>query len=241
VTTRLTTDAAADQWPLWSPDGSRIVFSSTRKGSFDLYQAPSNGNGTEEPLLENPGTTIATSWSSDGHFILYAQLDSKTGFDLWALPLSGDRKPLPVASRNFDELGGAFSRDMQWIAYESNESGRFEIVAQPFPGPGGKLQISTGGGIAPRWRADGRELFYISPDRTLMGVPIAVSRDGKTLEPGKPVPLIPGRVQVNSYSGSNKPPYDVTPDGQRFLMVVPTEEAPPPITVILNWTPAPAR
>jgi eukaryotic-like serine/threonine-protein kinase len=240
VTTRFTTDTGYDQWPLWSPDGSRVVFSSDRKGNFDLYAASSNGTGMEEPLLENPGTTAATSWSSDNRFILYSQQDSKTGFDIWALPLSGDRKAFPVANRNFDELGGQFSKDMRWIAYQSNESGRFEIFVQPFPGPGGKLQISTSGGTAPRWRDDGKELFYVSPEGTLMSVPIAVSSGGKTIEPGTSVPLISGRIEIGAYTGADKPHYAVTADGQRFLLVVPGEDTPPPITVILNWRP-PAR
>lgn len=204
------------------------------------FHAFPGGNGVEEPLLESPGTTIATSWSSDGRFVLYSQLNPQTGFDLWALPLFGDRKPLPVVATASDEGGGQFSKDMRWIAYESNESGRFEIVVQPFMNAGGKLQISTGGGMAPRWRADGKELFYVAPDRTLMGVPIAVSKDGKSLEPGNPVPLVPARTFPTGYTGPTKPPYDVTPDGQRFLMLVPGEEANPPITVLLNWR-SPAR
>ncbi len=240
VTTRFTTLTAFDQWPLWSPDGSRVVFSSDRKGNFDLYAASSNGTGMEEPLLENPGTTAATSWSSDNRFILYSQQDSKTGFDIWALPLSGDRKAFPVANRNFDELGGQFSKDMRWIAYQSNESGRFEIIVQPFPGPGGKRQISIGGGTAPRWRDDGKELFYVSPEGTLMSVPIAVSPGGKTIEPGTAVPLISGRIEIGAYTGAEKPHYAVTADGKRFLLVVPADETPRPITVILNWRP-PAR
>ena len=109
---------------------------------------------------------------------------------------------------------------------------------QPFMERGGKLQISTGGGIAPRWRDDGKELFYVAPDGTLMGVPIAVSKDGKALEPGKPVPLVSARIVSRGYVGADKPQYAVTPDGQRFLIVVPGDEAPSPVTLILNWKPA---
>jgi hypothetical protein len=107
--------------------------------------------------------------------------------------------------------------------------------------PGGKRQISTGVGIARRWRADGKELFYVSPHGTLVGVPIVVSADGKTIEPGKPVPLIPGRILVRAYTGAGKPDYAVTPDGQRFLLVVLAEEMPAPITVILNWAPTSSK
>ena len=126
---------------------------------------------------------------------------------------------------------------MRWVAYESNESGRFEIVVQPFPQAIQKWQITIDGGIAPRWRADGKELFYVAPDGTLMGVPIGVSADGKTLQPGKPVPLISERIVVGGYLGAEKPRYDLTPNGQRFLMLVPSEEALHPFTVIFNWRP----
>jgi Tol biopolymer transport system component len=239
IPTRLNGDVPANQWPLWSPDGTRIVFSSSRKSNMDLFQAPSSGNGPEEVLMGIPGTTIATSWSSDGRFILFGQLNPKTGFDLLALPLFGDRKPLPLANRGFDELAGDLSKDMRWIAYESNESGRFEIVVQPFmEQPGGRLPITNGGGRFPRWRSDGKELFYIAPDGALMGVPIAISKDGKALEPGKPLPLllVPGRNRNLAYTGPTKPNYTVTADGQRFLMVV-GDNAPSPITLILNWKP----
>ena len=158
-----------------------------------------------------------------------------TGFDLWALPLVGDGKPVPVANREFDELGGQLSRDMRWVAYESNETGRFEIVVQQFPNSTGKWQISSGGGMMPRWRADGKELFYVASDGTLMGVPITVAPDGKTLRPGAPVPLVPNRIVFDAYRGVRNSRYAVTPDGQRFLMIVPAEEAVAPVVVILNW------
>ena len=216
VPNRFNVDTGGNQWPLYSPDGNWIVFSSTRKGNMDLYKAPSSGSGPEEVLLELPGTTIATSWSSDGRFILYAQLNPKTGFDLYALPLFGDGKPLPVANRGFDEMGGDFSHDMRWIAYESNESGRFEVVVEPFMAPGAKVQITNGGGKSPRWSPDGKELFYIAPDGSLMSVPIKISKDGKAIEPGKPMLLVPSRNITGGYFGPTKPKFTVTPDGQEI-------------------------
>ena len=235
---RLTTDAQADQSPVWSPDGSQIIFSSTRAGSFDLYRTSSLGNGPEELLLENPGTTTPTSWSSDGRSLLYSQLNAASGFDLYVLPLVGDRKPVVVANRTYDEENGQFSKDMRWIAYESNESGKFEVFVQPYPGGGAKWQISTNGGRAPRWRADGRELFYVTPDGTLMGVPLRVSADGSRIESSIPVPLVRGQISVTSRTTATRGQYAASPDGQRFLLVVPLAEAPAPITVILNWAAA---
>ena len=235
VSTRLTSDPATDQMPLWSPDGKRIVFASNRKGTMDLYEAPFNSSGSENLLLELPGTTVATDWSADGRFILYSELSPTSGFDLWALPLFGDKKPFPVANREFDELSGQLSRDLRWIAYESNEAERFEIVVQAFRDPTVKWQISSGGGMMPRWRADGRELFYVAPDGTLMAAPITPSADGGTLQPGRPVPLVRDRLVFDAYRGARNNRYAVTPDGQRFLMIVPAEEAIAPVVVILNW------
>ena len=186
VSTRLTSDPATDQLPVWSPDGKRIVFASNRKGTLDLYEAPFNSSGSEKLLLELPGTTTPTDWSSDGQFVLYSETSPTSGYDLWALPMFGDRKPIPVANREFDELSGRISRDLRWVAYESNEAGRFEIVVQAFRDPTVKWQISSGGGMQPRWRGDGRELFYVAADGTLMAAPISPSPDGRTLQPDPP-------------------------------------------------------
>ena len=133
-------------------------------------------------------------WSPDGRFLLYRSIDPKTGSDIWALPLDGDRKPFPVVQTNFDERDGQFSPDGKWIAYQSNESGRFEIYVQPFPGPGGKSQVSTNGGAQVRWRRDGKELFYIALDGRLMAVPIRLASNGQAVEAGTPVPLFATHV-----------------------------------------------
>jgi serine/threonine protein kinase/Tol biopolymer transport system component len=235
---RLTTDVQADQSPVWSPDGNQIIFSSARGGSFDLYRTSSLGDGSEELLLENPGTTTPTSWSSDGRSLLYSQLNPETGFDLYVLPLVGDRKPVVFANRPYDEENGQFSKDMRWIAYESNESGQFEVFVQSYPGPRGKWQISTDGGRSPRWREDGRELYYVTADGSLMGVPIRVSADGTEIESSSPVPLLRGQLRVTPRTTASRGNYAAASDGQRFLMTVPLAEAPTPITVILNWAAA---
>jgi serine/threonine protein kinase/Tol biopolymer transport system component len=230
---RFTFDSAADNSPEWSPDGFRIAFNSNRSGVYDLYLKPATGAGTEQLILATPQNKAPVDWSPDGRFLLYRTPGLTTGFDVWALPMSGDGKPFPVVQTNFEERDAQFSPDGNWIAYQSNESGRTEVVMQPFPGPGGKHQISTDGGAQVRWRADGRELFYIAADGRLMAVPIRYSSDGKSVEPGAPVPLFATRAGGAAVT-TNKQAYVVSPDGQRFLMIV-VEESASPIAVILNW------
>jgi Tol biopolymer transport system component len=230
VLRRFTSDGARDYESIWSPDGSRIAFSSDRKGVLDLYEKPVAGGGPESLLFESPEHKNLYDWSLDGRFILYGSQSPKTGEDLWALPLAGDRKPMPVAQTAFQEVDGRFSPDGRWIAYMLNESGRTEIHVQPFPGPGGRLQISTSGGRLPQWRRDGREIFYLGPDNRLMAVPVVLAANGSTIEAGTPVALFGTRP------GSE---VAASPDGQRFLINTTPDDATPPITVILNWKPGP--
>jgi serine/threonine protein kinase len=232
VPSRLTFNAAVDGRPIWSPDGSRIVFWSNRKGTIDLYQKASSGAGSEEPLLESALNKYPQDWSPDGRFLLYLQRNPKSGIDLWVLPLFGERKPFPFSITSFDKDSGQFSPDGRWVAYHSNESGRFEVYVQPFPGPGGKWQVSTGGGIAPRWRRDGKELFYIAPDGKLMAAPIHAA--GQTLDFGSPVSLFQTRI-VDGGSYPLKQQYAVAPDGQRFLINIADESTASPITIVTNW------
>ena len=183
---RLTSDAALDNNPVWSPDGARIVFSSNRKGVLDLYQASADGAGSEDQLLATAQAKSASDWSRDGRFLLYTSADPRTRGDIWALPMKGDHTPFPVAQTNFNEEHGQFSPDGAWVAYQSDESGRDEIYLQPFPGPGGKLLISIAGGVQVRWREDGRELFYLALDGRLMAVPLQLGSHGQP--PGAGVP-----------------------------------------------------
>jgi eukaryotic-like serine/threonine-protein kinase len=238
VLTRLTSDAAVDSYPVWSPDGSRIVFQTNRTGSPDLYQKPINNAGSEEPLLKNAQSKLPYDWSSDGRFLLYREIDPKLSWDLWALPMQGERKPFPVVQTEFDERDAQFSPDGKWIAYQSNESNRFEIYVQSFPGPATKTQISINGGAQVRWRADGKELFYVALDERLMAVPIRITSDGKGIDAGTPIPLFRTHIG-DAVQGIYRPQYMVSADGQRFLMSTLTEEAASPITVILNWKPKP--
>jgi Tol biopolymer transport system component len=157
---RFTFDAATEDDPVWSPDGSTILFSSTRNGRFDLYRKVSSGAGNEELLFksETEGKE-GTDWSADGRFILFDQAASNGGTDIWILPLFGDGKPYPLLQSPFTEYQGHFAPDGKWFAYTSNESGRDEVYVQSFPPSGGKWQVSTGGGAQPHWRRDGKELF----------------------------------------------------------------------------------
>jgi Tol biopolymer transport system component len=235
VLSRLTFDTGNDLFPTWSPDGRRIAFTSNRKGAYDLYWKPVVGPGREELLFANAQDKHPMDWSPDGRFLLYRSLDPKGGNDLWALPLDGDRKPVPVIQTNFDEDLPQFSPDGKWIAYQSNGSGRFEIYIQPFPGPGEQAQVSTTGGAQVRWHRDGTELFYIALDGRLMAVPLHLGSNTQTLEAGSPIPLFTTRAG-GALLFPFKHQYVVSSDGQRFLMNTLTDEAAiAPITVILNW------
>ena len=230
IKTRFTFDPAGEREPIWSPDGSRIVFTSNRKGHFDLYQKSANGAGSEELLLESNFDKAPSSFSPDGRFLLYSAVDPKTKADLWVLPLGGDRKPFPFLQTEFTESFGQFSPDGRWIAYRSDESRGGEIYVAPFPGPGGQRQVSTAGGRQPRWRGNGKELFYLSPDDKMMAA--EVNGQGATLEVGAVRPLFEARQSV---TGGFL--YDVTGDGQRFLINAAVEQkASSPIILVQNWT-----
>ena len=236
---RFTSDAADDVFPVWSPDGDRIVFTSNRKGIPIFTRSRRPTAGVRNCCWRRHKTKLATDWSRDGRFLLFSSQDLQRSFDIWALPLDGNAKPFPVVQTDFEEQGGQFSPDGKWIAYQSNESGRVEIYVQPFPGPGNKWPISTNGGSQVRWRRDGKELFYVALDGRLMAVPIRVASNAQAPDIGEPVtlfaPALGGAVQQADYRHQ----YMVSSDGQRFLVATVSEEANSPITVILNWKPKP--
>jgi Tol biopolymer transport system component len=221
--------------PVWSPDGSRIVFGSGRAGMADLYQKPANGTTDEEVLLESADEKTPTSWSGDGRFLLYTAADPKTKADLWALPLGGGRTPIPVLRTGFNEDQGRFSPDARWIAYRSDESGRNEIYVRGFSpsGSGAKVLVSKGGGSSPRWRRDGRELLYTAFDGTITAVDVTVSTEFR-VGTAKPLSKLPAIMPLGT--GALTTTWDVTADGSRFLVAVPVEQrTQTPFTVVLNW------
>jgi hypothetical protein len=188
-----------------------------------------SGSGAEKLLFEDSLNKYPLSWSPDGRLLLYGSTGLQTNNDLLLLPLSGERKPIPFLQTQFSEARGRFSPDGRWMAYQSDESGRMEVYAAPFPGPGGKWQISTAGGTFPRWRADGAEIFYLAPGNRLMAAP--VNGKGATFEVGAVKALFDIRPAGGGYR------YDVTADGQRFLTnEVEEQTGSAPVTVVLNWT-----
>jgi Tol biopolymer transport system component len=238
---RFTFDASDNQSPVWSPDGARVAFSSNRGGGVqNLYQKDSKGTGQDDPLFQSVTNKSANDWSRDGRFIVFSNQDPKTQFDLWALPVLpghvGDRVPIPLLTGEFNESMGRVSPDTRWLAYVTDESGRNEVYVQPFspghPAKAGKLQISTEGGSQPRWRGDGRELFYVAADRKMMATDVIVS--GELFDRSAPHVLFEMTSSPADLSGFS---YAPSADGKTFLMTAaPTGNAEAPtLTLVVNW------
>jgi eukaryotic-like serine/threonine-protein kinase len=231
--TRFTFDASSDVFPVWSPDGSQIVFGSNRKGMFDLYQKASSGSGVEQLILESSQSKVPSQWSPDSRFLVYRVTTDK-GYDLWALPMSGDRTPVPLATSPFEEREGQVSPDSRWLAYQSNESGRFEIWVQGFPVASSKWQVSQNGGAQVRWSADGKRLFYMALDGRLHVVDLSVTPD-RAITVGADVALFTPRTAGGPLPGSDKHTYAVSRDGRLLVVVRPEGDQPLPLSVVLNW------
>jgi eukaryotic-like serine/threonine-protein kinase len=226
--TRFTADGKGNREAVWSPDSRHLIFNSSRNGPRDLYQKTVDGAG-EELLLATDLEKVPTAWSPDGRFLLYYSMaDPRTKSDVWVLPMAGERQPLPFSQTEFAERRGQFSPDGRWIVYTSDESGQEEVYVAAFPGPGGKRRISTAGGLIPRWR--GNEIFYIAADYKLMAA--EVRTQGAAIEIGAARALFETRPWLLTAGYQ----YDVTADGQRFLINWAGERsATAPLTLVQNW------
>ena len=229
--TRLTFEGDRNNVPTWTPDSKRIAFNSTKEGALrNIFWQLADGSGRLEQLTTGEYDKTPSSWSPDGQLLAFEESNPTTGLDIWVLRIS-DHKAQPFLRTQFNEVESQFSPDGRLLAYMSDESGRFEIYVQPYPGPGGKRQISTEGGTEPVWNPNGRELFYRSGDK-MMAVGITTQ---PSFTVGKPQMLFEGPYAPIAAATRN---YDVSPDGQRFLMLKTSEQAqaaPTQINVVLNW------
>jgi serine/threonine protein kinase/Tol biopolymer transport system component len=233
---RFTTDRGHHQVPMWSPDGSSIAFASDRDdGIFRIYQKSSSGVGNEEVVFKSRDLSYPEDYSPDGQFMSFAHSSNGAVIDVQVLPLTGERKPQPFTSNTeFAEGMSKFSPDSRWIAYESDESRRLEVYVQQYPGRTRKVPVSTAGGRYPRWSKNGKELFYMTDDGTIMAVD--VREDADNIHTSPPRVLFKTNAALTNHYGSHYE-YDVTADGQRFLVnerLGPTSQA-APLTVVLNW------
>jgi Tol biopolymer transport system component len=228
--TRFTFEGNANSNPVWTPDGKGIAFNSNKEGPINIFWQRSDGSGGLERLTTSEYLHDPSSWSPDWQLLAYHEINATTQRDILVLRMA-DRKPQAFLRTPFNEADPRFSPDGRWLAYLSDESGRYEIYVQPYPGPGGKWQISTEGGLEPVWNRNGRELFYRSGNK-MMAVDVTTQ---PSFSVGKPKMLFEGRYEPSPFPNSN---YDVSPDGQRFLMLKPVEQAeaaPTQINVVLNW------
>ena len=232
---RLTFDSRLEESPVWSHDGRRVFFTGTGTAG-SLFEQSLSGTDPAQLLLQNEEHKVPTSASSDGRFLLYSSVSQgPTRFDLWVLPLKGDRKPFPFLRREHNQEQGQFSPDGRWVAYVSDESGRDEVLVRPFTaGAAGADQssaVSKGGGTAPRWRGDGKELFYLAANGTITSVAFATDR-GVVIGAPRALFQVPGVDTA----------WAVTRDGERFLLAVPAGHATPsPFSVVFNWQAAVKR
>jgi Tol biopolymer transport system component len=234
TSSRLTTSGANDWYPVWSPDGRQVAYSSSKDGPSHIFVRPAATLDHELSMVNPAGSKWLYSWSPDKKFLACWINDPKTKADIWMLPLSGG-EPFPFLRTEFDELQPEFSPDGHWIAYSSNEPGRSEIYVRRFdarPATGAATRISVDGGSHPKWRRDGREVFFLAPDGKLMSSEIRWLPD---IRPSPPVALFQTRIYVLNFLVG----YAVAQNGQRFLINAPSEDAESgSVTVIANWNPA---
>ena len=232
---RFTNNGQTNINPFWSPSSDRIIFTNVSKGPFNLYQKATSGSTPEELLLPNTVSDYPTDWSRDGRFIVYQESDPKNKFDLWVLPVQGtaaERIQTPFLRTEFNETQGQLSPDSRWMAFTSDRSGQYEVYVRPFPPGEGEWAISNAGGTQPRWRADGKELFFIAADGMMMAVPVKAAPGAKpSLEAGVPLALFDAHAVNDGWFE-----YDVAADGSRFLInTTGASGATPALTVVTHY------
>ena len=242
---RLTSTTGGHYAPFWSPKADRVLFINIDRGRT-IYEKTTSGTGQEDPLLPAGVSGIPHQWSRDGRFVVYAATDQNTRSDIWVLPMgengAASGKPIPFLQTEADESHGQLSPDSQWMAYTSDDSRQREVYVRPFPKGEGVWRISTAGGQMPRWRGDGKELFYVAADGKMTAVPVLKAALGPkpSFEPGTPTALFESHM-IDSPSTNGVLQYDDTKDGKRFLIntvrATPAA-ASPPLTVIVNWNTA---
>jgi Tol biopolymer transport system component len=238
VPSRFTSDPVSDTNAAWSPDGHRIVYTTERGGAPNVFTKSLDGSGAIDPMVINPGPIFSEDWSSDNRWVAYTVNNARNGRDIWLKAVGRPDPPKPFLNTDFEESGPRFSPDSAWLAFHSDESGTIpEVFVAPVGEPGLRKQVSIGGGTTPRWRRDGKELFYASADnRTIMAVPI---ESMSPFRAGIPSPLFTIGGERAPRGRSRTTAYDVTPDGARFLVSVTAgERETSRITVVLNWTAA---
>jgi Tol biopolymer transport system component len=241
VPNKFTRDPTPEICPVWSPDGSMLLFAKPPAPRiFSLHVQSTRVEGTGTPLMKADTPAIGLDWSAINNHILYRTNSPATGWDIWAVPMTpSDRTPFPIAQAPYDERSAQFSPDGRWIAYESNESGPFDIFLRPFPGPGNSTRVSTAGGSQPRWSANGKELFFVSPDSRLMVVSVEVPSGSAPAKLGSPTPLFSVNI-TSTVQGGVTHEYDVADSGQ-FLVNRHLEQTTAPISLILNRRSSGAR
>jgi Tol biopolymer transport system component len=224
VPVRVTLDPRDEKMPVWAADGRSIYFRADWNGPPDVYRVRLGAPESTEAAVVRPGVQAPEDVSPDGRFLIFLEFMRRTNADLWLQPLAGG-DPVPLAQTPFDEKGARFSPDGRWIAYYSNESGSREVYLRPVGEAGERVRVSSGGGTMPRWRRDGRELYYVASDGTIMHVPLSIA--GGRMQPGA--------AEVMFRVDGVLRDFDAAPDGQRFLLDV-ADPNPAPVTLLSNWT-----
>jgi Tol biopolymer transport system component len=210
---------------VWAPDGSRLVYRSDRGAKANLYSKAFAGSAVEELVLDTDEPKGPTSWSRDGKYLLFNSFATDTKADVWVMSMTGDPDPRPVLKTEFMELGAQFSPDGKWIAYTSDESGRFEVYITPFPGPGRKWQVSSSGGLAPRWRGDGGEIYFQTLNNQMIAVGLGYENSAL---------VVRGETELFQFPTGRG--YDVTANGTKFLVIDEEDRVFSPLTIVVNWT-----